>query len=51
MSNISILAFGDYEFITAAVIFMYFKENILGDILNAFSSININFGILFNKVK
>lgn len=46
MSNISILAFRDYEFIAAAVIFLYFKGNILGDILNAFSSININFGIL-----
>lgn len=51
MSNISILAFRDYEFIAAAVIFMYFKGNILGDILNAFSSININPGILCNKVK
>lgn len=49
MSNISILAFRDYEFIAAAVIFLYFKGNILGDILNAFSSININLGILHNK--
>lgn len=49
MSNISILAFRDYEFIAAAVIFLYFKGNILGDILNAFSSININLGISCNK--
>lgn len=51
MSNVSILAFRDYEFIAAAVIFLYFKGNVLGDILNAFSSININLGILCNKVK
>lgn len=51
MSNISIITFRDYEFIVAAVIFMYFKGNILGDILNVFSSININLGILCNKVK
>lgn len=51
MSNISILAFRDYEFIAAAVIFLYFKGNILGDILNVLSSININLAILCNKIK